>query len=99
MAKCVISSIVDTDHGRVVPACMVHAAYAPCHHNGEPACSTPLHADTHLGCTPVFELWMQRTRGQRRLVLHNGRLDETHDTTDHGAICWCKPEVLGGDHG
>lgn len=95
MAECVISSIVDTDIGRTVPACVVHAAYAPCRHNGEPACSTPLHADTYRGREDAIQFWDRRTRGQRVLVLHHGDIgDETHHLD--GVTCWCGPEVLGG---
>lgn len=96
MAECVISAVVDTDLGRAVPACVVHASHAPCQHNGEPACATPLHTDLLNGRMTAVRFWQQRTRGQRQLVLHRGRLGvEDHDTA--GTDCWCGPEVLGGD--
>lgn len=98
MAKCVISSIVDTDLDRVVPACVVHAAYAPCPYNGQPACRTPLHTDDHLSRDAAVEFWELRTGRQRPLVLHRGRLDVgDHQTDGDGVSCWCGPEVLGGD--
>lgn len=99
MAECVVSSILDTDLDRVVPACVVHAAYAPCPLNGQPACRTPLHTDDRANREDAISFWVQRTRRQRALVVHRGRLDETHVMTIDSATCWCKPEVLDGIDG
>lgn len=35
MAHCVISAVYDTDVDQMMPACVVHAAYAPCPLNGQ----------------------------------------------------------------
>ena len=96
MAHCVISAIVDTDDGNaLVPACVVHAAHAPCMHDGEPANPLPLHA--WLGDRDdILRMWQIRTRGQRPLVIH--QFTPEHGPGDHGSTsspdCWCGPEIL-----
>ena len=95
MAECVVSSILDTDLNRMVPACVVHAAYTPCPFDGQPACPTPLHTYPLPSREAVVQLWEQRTAGQRRLVVHRNTGELGHDLTETGATCWCGPEVLG----
>jgi hypothetical protein len=97
VADCVISSILDTDLNRMVPACIVHASYAPCHRNGEPACATPLHTYPQPSRDAAVAFWQHRTHEQRALVIHRDTPGAEHDTTESGAACWCGPEVLGGD--
>lgn len=93
MAHCVISAILDTDLGRMVPACVVHTAYAPCPHNGEPASRTPLETWDSVGRTAALAFWQQRTHGQRPLIVHHGRADD--EITHLGAeYCWCGPERI-----
>ena len=98
MASCVISAIIDTDDGcSLVPACVVHAAHAPCPHDGEPACPDPLHAFPGNGTRDdVLRLWRLRTRGQRPLIIHT---DAIRDPDDHvyedGVLpCPCGAEIF-----
>lgn len=95
MARCVMSGVVDTDQPGcpVVASCMVHTSVAPCFHDGEPASTAALHADTRPGRDAVVLFWWQRTHGQRTLVLHQGTFADDHEQS---AGCWCRPEVLLG---
>jgi hypothetical protein len=104
MAECVISAIVDTDYGgALVPACVVHAAWAPCPHDGEPACPAPLHHFPGNGTREeALRRWRLRTRGQRPLIIHTDRipdpLDHVHE--DEVLPCPCGAEIIpagGGD--
>ena len=99
MAHCVISAIIDTDAGNaLVPACMIHTTYAPCQHDGEPACPTLVHAFS--GVTPRAEalrIWRLRTHGQRPLVIHNVVLAmeaEDHECGQEYVPCPCGAEVI-----
>ncbi len=98
MAECVISVIVDTDDGySLVPACIVHAAHAPCMHDGEPACPVPLH--TFAGnCTreEVTSMWRLRTRCQRPLIIHTDAIPDPQDHVmeDETLPCPCGAEIL-----
>ena len=98
MAHCVISAIVDTDYvDALVPACMVHAAHAPCMHDGEPACPVPLHAFNHSDRDAAVHAWQIRTRGQRPLIIHDEQRipdPEDHVIEDKILPCPCGAEVL-----
>jgi hypothetical protein len=94
MAHCVISPIVDADDMVVAEACMVHAHWAPCPRDGEPAAPLSLHA---LGTTreDALNSWQIRTDRQRPLVIHrdDGRPIDAH-TSDDGDHCSCGPEII-----
>jgi hypothetical protein len=104
----VISAVVDTDGIEdeaspdtwpAAPACMVHITWAPCPHNGEPACPVPLHAYLGGGTDRdgALRMWRIRTHRQRPLILHTeaaGRTPEDHITEEDMTPCWCGAEVL-----
>lgn len=96
MAHCVISAVFDTDADSMMPACVVHAAEAPCPRNGEPASPAPLHTDDAPGRDKAVRFWELRTHRQRLLVLHHGSLgdDRKHATEVDDTTCWCEPELL-----
>ncbi len=104
MAECVISAIVDTDDGyALVPACVVHTCFAPCPHDGEPACPAPLHMFGHQDRAEAIRVWRLRTRGQRPLVIHDEhRIPDPYDHVmeDETHPCPCGAEIIpagGGD--
>jgi hypothetical protein len=80
VAHCVISIVLDADEG-AVPGCVVHAAYAPCMHDGEPASPVPLHAFGHQDREAAIRMWRIRTRGQRPLIIHDEQ--RVPDPADH----------------
>ena len=92
MAHCVISPVFDSEMGRMVPACVVHTAYAPCPRNGEAASKTPLETWDDVGRVAAVEFWLLRTHGQRPLILHHGRADDERD--HEGPDSWCRPERI-----
>jgi hypothetical protein len=96
MAHCVISAVVDSDTEPMstAPACMVHTAWAPCLHDGEPACTTPLHSPPGTSRSDALRMWKIRTHSQRPLVIHrvDGRSIHEH-ALDEGTDCACGPEV------
>lgn len=96
MARCVISSMMDTDlpGSPLVAACVVHASYAPCMHNGEPAAAGWLHTWAHPSRTEVVVFWWRRTLGQRTLVMHFGPTDGPQHVYGDTAECWCFPELF-----
>ena len=98
MAECVVSAIVDTDDGNaLVPACVVHTAFAPCPHDGEPANPAPLHMFGHQDRAEAIRVWQLRTRGQRPLVIHDGqRVPDPYDHVmeDRLLPCPCGAEIL-----
>ena len=98
MAECVISAIIDTDDGySLVPACVVHAAHAPCMHDGEPACPVPLHVFNHQDRDAAVRAWRLRTHGQRPLVIHDEkRIPDAYDHVMEDEIhpCPCGAEIL-----
>jgi hypothetical protein len=97
MAHCVISAVYDTDVDQMMPACVVHAAYAPCPRDGESASTAPLHSDDgRCGRREAVRFWEQRTHRQRTLVLHHGSLgdDRGHAVGAEDLTCWCGPELL-----
>lgn len=102
MAECVISAVVDTDDGcSLVPACVVHAAHAPCMHDGEPACPVPLHFFPGSGTREdALRMWRLRTRGQRPLIIHTGAIPdpEDHVYEDEVLPCPCGAEIIPGQH-
>ena len=102
MAHCVISAVVDTDDGNaLVPACVVHATFAPCPHDGEPACPAPLHFLPATGTRDdALRMWRLRTRGQRPLVIHDEQRTpdpEGHVIEDEIRPCPCGAEVLAAE--
>lgn len=97
MAECVISAILDTDEGGMVPACVVHTTFAPCPHDGEPACPVPLHAFNHADRDAAVRFWQLRTRGQRPLIIHDEqRIPDPYDHVMEDEIhpCPCGAEIL-----
>jgi hypothetical protein len=72
MAHCVISVILDADYGPVL-GCVVHATYAPCYHDGEPASPVPLHVFNHHDRDAALRVWQLLTHGQRPLIIHDER--------------------------
>lgn len=100
-----ISAVVDADDSLlpVSGACVVHAHWAPCPHNGEPASGVALHSATVPDRNEALTSWVRKTHFQRPLVLHRGSLADTPDhniETDDG--CWCGPEffpAMGVDGG
>lgn len=96
MARCVVSTVMDTDQpdSPLVYACMVHASYTPCTHNGEAATAGWLHSWAQPSRAEVVLFWWRRTLVQRTLVIHS----ETGDVLEHvygdTAECWCSPELL-----
>lgn len=94
-----MSSVIDTDQAGMplVMSCVVHASYAPCLHNGEPAASLALHADARPSRVAVVMEWWRRTLGQRTLIIHYGP-DIEHEGPERehelSAECWCSPELL-----
>ena len=99
MAHCVISIVLDADEG-AVPGCMVHAAYAPCMHDGEPACPVPLHAFGHQDREAAIRMWRIRTRGQRPVIIHDERrvpAAADHVIEDQIHPCPCGAEVLAAE--
>lgn len=88
MAHCVISAVFDTDGEALVPACIVHAYYAPCPRDGKPASPTPLHGDDRLGERQAVEFWERQTDRQRPLVVHHGSMgDDGHNLQDSDCPC------------
>ena len=98
MAECVISAILDTDEGGMVPACVVHTCHAPCPHDGEPACPAPLHAFAGDGTRDdALRMWDLRTRRQRPLIIHDEhRIPDAYDHVMEGEIhpCPCGAEII-----
>ncbi len=98
MAECVISAIVDTDDGySLVPACVVHTTYAPCPHDGEPACPAPLHFFHGNGTRDdALRMWRLRTHAQRPLIIHTGSIPDPYDHVyeDEVLPCPCGAEIL-----
>lgn len=98
MAECVITAVVDTDNGgNLAPACAVHATWAPCPHDGGPACPVPLHHFAGNGTREQgIRLWQLRTRGQRPLIIHTGAIPDPQDHVyeDEVLPCPCGAEVL-----
>jgi len=90
MAHCVVSAIYDTDVDALVPACVVHAHYAPCPRNGAPASGTPLHSDDHAGEEAAVAYWTQVTGRQRPFVVHHGSIADPEHNTE-GWDCPCLP--------
>jgi hypothetical protein len=96
VAHCVISVILDADLGPV-PGCVVHAAYAPCMHDGDPACQVPLHAFNHNDREAALRMWRIRTHQQRPLIIHDERLipdPADHVIEDRILPCPCGAEVI-----
>jgi len=95
MARCVEVDVLDTDapaREQVIErACAVHTHMSPCPHDGQPASSAAMHADTLLGRHRVLVDWWNKTRGQRPIVLHRGSWADDHTLS---AGCRCKPEVV-----
>jgi hypothetical protein len=96
MAHCVISAVYDTDTDQMMPACVVHAAFAPCPLDGEPANTAPVHSDDVRGRQETVRFWELRTHRQRTLVLHYGSLgdEREHASGVEDLTCWCEPELL-----
>ena len=98
MAECVISAIVDTGNGNaLVPACVVHTAYAPCPHDGEPAAPGPLHHFAGNGTREeAIRMWRLRTHGQRPLIIHTDAIPDPEDHVYETRVlpCPCGAEVL-----
>lgn len=99
MAECVISAIIDTSNGNtLVPACMVHITYAPCPHDGEPACPSPVHSFRGRATRDqAVHQWQLRTRRQRPLVIHDElRIPDpaAHVCETEILPCPCGAEVL-----
>lgn len=101
MAHCVISAIADADVDYVlVPACMVHTAYAPCMHDGEPASPVPLHAFNCADRAAAIGMWEIRTHRQRPLIIHDEhRIPDPsgHVAEDEIRPCPCGAEVLAAE--
>jgi hypothetical protein len=100
VAHCVISRIVDTDAGNaIVPGCAVHAAFAPCMHDGEPASPVPLH--TFDGDRDeAIRMWRLKTHRQRPLIVHDmTRITDPHDHVFENEVlpCPCSAEVLAAE--
>ena len=96
MAHCVISVILDSNEG-LVPGCVVHAVYAPCDSDGEPACPAPLHMFNHQDREAAITAWRIRTHGQRLLIIHDERAlpdPADHVIEDRILPCPCGAEVL-----
>ena len=73
---------------------MVHARYAPCPRNGEPASAAPIHVDEVPSRVDAIENARQRVGGQRPIVAHIGSWADARDHelgVDGGQTCWCKP--------
>jgi hypothetical protein len=101
MAHCVISAVIDTDDAGSLfpePACVVHAHWAPCPLDGDPASPLPLHALPGTTRATATRMWQVRTHRQRPLVIHrvDGRRAEEHDSGD-STTCACGPEVLAAE--
>jgi hypothetical protein len=99
VAHCVISLILDADEG-LVPGCVVHAAYAPCTHDGDPACQVPLHAFNHADREAAIRMWRTRTHQQRPLIVHDEqRIPDPADHVIEDRIlpCPCGAEVLAAE--
>lgn len=97
MAVCVISAVLDTDTGVMRAACQVHCSFAlPCAHDGEPASAVPMHTDSSPSRDEAIKHWRARTRGQRHLVIHQGRFGARRHQIDDTlpASCWCDVEVI-----
>ena len=98
MAHCVISAIIDSDCDyALIPACIVHAAHAPCLHDGEPASPVPLHVFNHQDRDAAIRAWRLRTHRQRPLVIHDEqRIPDAADHVIEDRIlpCPCDAEVL-----
>lgn len=106
MAHCVIVGVVDTGPLRdlrpdgdpfAAPACAVHASYAPCQHDGEPAVAVAIHVPPGFSREVGLHMWQVKTHKQRPLVLHNddpARTATDHVIDIHNSPCWCGPEVL-----
>ena len=98
MADCVISAVADTECGNaLVPACIVHAAHAPCMHDGEPACPAPLHSFPGSGTRDeALRMWRLRTRGQRPLIIHTDAIPDPqgHVYGDEVMPCPCGAEII-----
>jgi len=98
MAECVISAIVDTDYGNtLIPACMVHAAHAPCMHDGEPANPAPLHSFPGNGTREeAIRMWRLRTHAQRPLIIHTDKIPDPldHVYEDEVLPCPCGAEII-----
>lgn len=93
MAHCVYSLINEGVDNEGV-ACMVHTAYVPCTHNGEPANRTAVHGDLCAGRAALIQMWTERTDRQRPLHIHRGDMtDGTHRVEEDG-VCPCGPEIL-----
>jgi hypothetical protein len=80
VAHCVISLILDADEG-LVSGCVVHAAYAPCMHDGDPACQVPLHGFNHEDRDAALRMWRIRIHQQRPLIVDDER--SLPDPADH----------------
>ena len=96
MAHCVISMILDADEG-LVPGCVVHAVYAPCDRDGQPACQIPLHAFNHDDREASLRMWRIRTDGQRPLIVHDEQRvpdPADHVIEDRILPCPCGAEVI-----
>ena len=99
MAHCVISVILDADLGPV-PGCVVHAVYAPCDRDGQPACPVPLHAFGHDDRDAALRMWRIRTHQQRPLIIHDERRipdPAGHVIEDRILPCPCGAEVLAAE--
>ena len=97
MAHCVVSAILDTDEGGMVPACVVHTCHAPCPHDGEPACPTPLHMFNHEDRDAAIRFWRLCTHGQRPLIIHDEkRIPDPYDHVMEDGIhpCPCGAEII-----
>jgi hypothetical protein len=95
MAECVTSEILDDDGP--AQACVVHTTYAPCPHDGEPACPTPLHMFNLQDRDAAVLAWQIRTKGQRPLIIHDEKRipdPADHVIEDEILPCPCAPEVL-----
>ena len=101
VAHCVISAIADADVDyALVPACMVHAAHAPCMHDGESASPVPLHAFGYSERGEAIRVWEIRTHRQRPLIIHDEQRiadPEDHVVEDKIRPCPCGAEVLAAE--
>jgi hypothetical protein len=101
VAHCVISAVMDTDDMAASPACVVHTNWAPCPHDGQPACPEALHALPGMGTSrsDALRMWKIRTHRQRPLVIHrvDGRPADEHDIDGTG--CLCGPELFPPEGG
>ncbi len=98
MATCVVGMTADPDTGIPRPACNVHCTFTlPCTHDGEPAAPTPLHGFAEPSLLDTLEFWMDRTRGQRPIVVHCGAFGDTgHLLSDAVPYpgCPCGAEIV-----